>query len=594
VSLVNALIHLDAKLAGKLIPEEVIAIAKQLCLFDGGGLSPAKFAQLCVHVCSQWGYTATFHETCAASLLTPGMLLYVSSVELMNAQGCDQFELPVQDSHVVMLEKVRRNGTLVVINPDRKLNPHTGEFIEDTWGRMLIPKSSIEQAWKTVRHDNTTTRHCAIGIIARPAKSLDDAASMLHLDRCLLEHVSSWLGIVDFYCLLRVCHIVNSPLRGLAAQRLGSTLFDWKMMMKVVHGPSAVLVRRFTCFIEFSLMRHSFRRFFLPGLEWLEVCEPIRTLPVEKAYDGCFTDSMMQFPNLRIARLNVDGVNWGRLPDRLEEIHLESMSRIRLPQFPAGLLRLDLTGCFPVELPPLPPGLTHLAIGKMPSQGLPRLPCSLTHLDILSAAFDAALNLPPRLVHLYLDRNFNQKFSPGSFSGELRNLHLGKNYNHSLEGVLPEGLIHLHVGSGFQHPFLKGHLPSSLTSLCMADNYGFFLSLCAPRNMKNVFVRSCNGNPFLPGMLDFPALHLFVPLGMCDYLNVYHNEYAYGAWWRSSTLQFLSRNGHLMHDDPNYIPRGMSCCSIVHEHQDIDLAFSQFARDPILDRLYRLREEHKL
>jgi hypothetical protein len=218
----------------------------------------------------------------------------------------------------------------------------------------------------------------------------------------------------------------------------------------------------------------------------------------------------------------------------------------------------------------------------------------LTHLDILSAAFDAALNLPPRLVHLYLDRNFNQKFSPGSFSGELRNLHLGKNYNHSLEGVLPEGLIHLHVGSGFQHPFLKGHLPSSLTSLCMADNYGFFLSLCAPRNMKNVFVRSCNGNPFLPGMLDFPALHLFVPLGMCDYLNVYHNEYAYGAWWRSSTLQFLSRNGHLMHDDPNYIPRGMSGCSIVHEHQDIDLAFSQFARDPILDRLYRLREEHKL
>ena len=169
VSLINALIHMDAKLAGKLIPEEVIAIANKLCLFDGGGLPPAKFAQLCVHVCSQWGYTATFHETCSVSLLTPGMLLYVSSVELMNAQGCDQFELPMQDSHVVMLEKVRRNGTLVVINPDRKLNTRTGEFLEDTWGRMLIPQSAIEQVWKTIRHDNTTTRRCSIGI----QKSLD-------------------------------------------------------------------------------------------------------------------------------------------------------------------------------------------------------------------------------------------------------------------------------------------------------------------------------------------------------------------------------------------------------------------------------------
>ena len=116
-----------------------------------------------MYVASGATYTATFHETCATSLLTPGMLLYVSSVELMNAQGCDQFELPAQDSHVVMLEKVRRNGTLVVINPDRKLNTPTGEFLEDTWGRMLIPKSTIEQVWKTVRHDNTTTRRCAIG-----------------------------------------------------------------------------------------------------------------------------------------------------------------------------------------------------------------------------------------------------------------------------------------------------------------------------------------------------------------------------------------------------------------------------------------------
>ena len=94
------------------------------------------------------------------------MLLYVSSVELMNAQGCDQFELPVQDSHVVMLEKVRRNGTLVVINPDRKLNPHTGEFIEDTWGRMLIPKSAIEQVWK--RYATTTPR---LGVVPLAFKS---------------------------------------------------------------------------------------------------------------------------------------------------------------------------------------------------------------------------------------------------------------------------------------------------------------------------------------------------------------------------------------------------------------------------------------
>ena len=192
VSLINALIHLDTKLTGKLIPEEVIAIAKHLCLFDGGGLPPAKFAQLCVHVCSKWGYTATFHETCAASLLTPGMLLYVSSVELMNAQGCDQFELPVQDSHVVMLEEVRHNGTLVVINPDRKLNLRNGEFIEDTWGRMLIPKSSIEKVWKTVRHDNTRTTHCAIAI-----RKSDASARLLDIEkgeeiRCVYGYDGSW------------------------------------------------------------------------------------------------------------------------------------------------------------------------------------------------------------------------------------------------------------------------------------------------------------------------------------------------------------------------------------------------------------------
>ena len=177
VSLINALIHLDATLVDKLIPEKVIAIATKLDLFDGGGLPPAALTLLCAHVCNETGYTVTFHETCASSDLSPGMLLYVSSVELMNVQGRDQFELPTQDSHVVMLEKVHRNGTLVVINPDRKLNTRTGEFIQDAWGRMSIPKSSIEQVWKTVGHDNTRTTRCAIGI---KIKQKDDDDCTVH------------------------------------------------------------------------------------------------------------------------------------------------------------------------------------------------------------------------------------------------------------------------------------------------------------------------------------------------------------------------------------------------------------------------------
>ena len=401
------------------------------------------------------------------------------------------------------------------------------------------------------------------------------ATIMVHLDKCLLEHVSSWLSIVDLHCLLRVCKMVQSLLLDSASRRLGSCLFDSKMLMKIQYFNSARFVRRLTIFLDFSFPKHLFTMYPLPGLEWLEVFARFPNKYLHVVVFSLFTDKLLQYPNLRVVRLSLDGVNWGRLPEGLEEIHLDSTTFLRLPQFPTGLLRLDLTGCHPVDLPSLPPGLTHFAIDNL--FDLPPLPDTLTHLDILGDDFDKHFKLPPNLVHLSLGHKFNKPFSSGSFSSNLRSLHLGREFNHSLEGVLPEGLTNLHVSTSFSIPFLQGHLPSTLTTLCVPDSYGFFGEICAPRNMRKVFVRARYGGKFLPNMLNFPdhCLHLLEPLGMHDYLYPYHDKYAYATWWRSSHSEFLSRNGRLVNDDPEYLPIG-------EMRQDIDLAD---AGDPIVDTL---------
>ena len=167
VSLVNSLLFMDITSQSSGSREVYIwrsyKIGQDLELFDENGLSPAGLKTLCANVCRTWGLTVTLHETCDDSDLCPGMLLFVSSVALLNAQDCgEQFEQEDVNSHIVMLESVEEAG-LVVINPDRRKR-RGGGFIEGKWGRMFIPVSSVTQVWQCVHQVGTTTTRCAISI----------------------------------------------------------------------------------------------------------------------------------------------------------------------------------------------------------------------------------------------------------------------------------------------------------------------------------------------------------------------------------------------------------------------------------------------
>lgn len=167
VSLVNSLLFMDitSRSSREVHIWRCYKIGQDLELFDESGLSPAGLKTLCAKVCRTWGLTVTLHETCDDSDLCPGMLLFVSSVALLNAQDCgEQFEQEDVNSHIVMLESVQEAG-LVVINPDRRIRKRGGGgFIEGKWGRMFIPVSSVTQVWQCVHQLGTTTTRCAISI----------------------------------------------------------------------------------------------------------------------------------------------------------------------------------------------------------------------------------------------------------------------------------------------------------------------------------------------------------------------------------------------------------------------------------------------
>ena len=158
-------------------PLELISTCTELKLFDEGGLSPKNLYALCER--ALLNMTGLSGATVKASLspagdLAVGSLMYVRSAELLNVQekngrkrkkpqkSEEDSHENEEDSHVVLVESITENGTIVVINPDRAPKESGSGFLESQWGRMSIPPESLEKVWQSTRFDGTRTNRSAI------------------------------------------------------------------------------------------------------------------------------------------------------------------------------------------------------------------------------------------------------------------------------------------------------------------------------------------------------------------------------------------------------------------------------------------------
>ena len=164
VSLTNSMVFLQGG-ERRVNPKSIINMADATSLHRCGGMSPDKLRGVCVNVCKSLGMSVrvVLHHPCDSTNLMPGSLMYVGGVNLKNAQGGVQYELPTIDSHIVMLESVGLTG-LVVINPDCRKRGNG--FEHGVWGRMIIPHSHLDEVWQTTRPDKSRTLKAAVVIVA--------------------------------------------------------------------------------------------------------------------------------------------------------------------------------------------------------------------------------------------------------------------------------------------------------------------------------------------------------------------------------------------------------------------------------------------
>ena len=169
VSLANALRRLVPPALKPPTPLEIIQKCTKNDLFDSGGISPLALNDLCkLYQKDLPGLTVDYiaHPTAQARNLARGALMYVNSVALLNAQGVCQYETSTKDnSHVVFVEDILEDGTVVVINPDRAQEESGSGFSKSQWGRMRIPQPSLESVWQSVRFDGNKTTRCAICLV---------------------------------------------------------------------------------------------------------------------------------------------------------------------------------------------------------------------------------------------------------------------------------------------------------------------------------------------------------------------------------------------------------------------------------------------
>ena len=169
VSLANCLRRLLPSTLPTPTPLDIIKKCTQLSLFDEEGLPPNNLYVLCdQYKRSISGLTVEYSAgplTGPKISLTRGALMYVNSLELLNAQGGNQVPTSQEDSHVVFVEDILSDGTVVVINPDRAKDGSEEGFSENQWGRMEIPEASLERVWQSMRRDGTKTTRCAIFLV---------------------------------------------------------------------------------------------------------------------------------------------------------------------------------------------------------------------------------------------------------------------------------------------------------------------------------------------------------------------------------------------------------------------------------------------
>ena len=166
VSLANCLRRLLPSTLPTPTPLDIIKKCTQLSLFDEEGLPPNNLYVLCdQYQRSISGLTVEYSAgplTGPKISLTRGALMYVNSLELLNAQGSKKVQTSSKDSHVVLVEAIMKTGAIVVINPDRALNTSRSGFTENQWGRMKIPRASLDRVWQSGRWDGMRTTGTAI------------------------------------------------------------------------------------------------------------------------------------------------------------------------------------------------------------------------------------------------------------------------------------------------------------------------------------------------------------------------------------------------------------------------------------------------
>ena len=149
------------------------------------------------------------------------------------------------------------------------------------------------------------------------------------------------------------------------------------------------------------------------------------------------------------------------------ELELANLMLTSLPELPAGLEKLDVSGNQLCSLPVLPTGLEELYVRRNLLDSLPVLPDGLKKLDVSRNRLCSLPVLPAGLKHLNVGGN-NLFMSTGlELPTGLEELDVRRNWLDSLP-VLPDGLKHLYVCKN--HLCSLPVLPASLEKLDVSRN----------------------------------------------------------------------------------------------------------------------------
>ncbi|HHJ3912126.1 TPA: hypothetical protein ACQJTW_000442 [Escherichia coli] len=154
------------------------------------------------------------------------------------------------------------------------------------------------------------------------------------------------------------------------------------------------------------------------------------------------------------------------LPTGLEELYVRRNLLDSLPVLPAGLKKLDVSRNRLCSLPVLPAGLVMLDVSNNQLSGLPALPAGLVMLDVSNNQLSGLPALPAGLVTL--DVRFNLMSSLPELPGYMRTLNVSNNQLIHLP-VLPVRLKVLDVSNN-QLTSLPDRLPSGLEMLNVCWN----------------------------------------------------------------------------------------------------------------------------